>query len=94
MLPAALAALGRTTGHEAALRRAAAQCDVFESQGRHGRDNPPISDRRWGVPAALTDALVYRNVFELGPLIDVDAAKLEFQSGRSDERKGVFRGGM
>ena len=36
----------------------------------------------------------YRNVFELGPLIDVNAARLEFESGRNDERKGVFRGGM
>jgi hypothetical protein len=30
----------------------------------------------------------YRNVFELGPLIDVNAARLEFQSWRNDERKG------
>ena len=30
--------------------------------------------------------------FELGPLIDVDAAKLEFQSGRNDEQNGGFRG--
>jgi len=36
----------------------------------------------------------YRNVFELGPLIDVHAAKLEFQSGHSDGRNGVSRGGM
>jgi hypothetical protein len=36
----------------------------------------------------------YRNVFELGPLIDVNAARLEFESGRNDVRKGVFRGGM
>ena len=36
----------------------------------------------------------YRNVFELGPLIDVNAAKLEFQSGRRDEPNSVFRGGM
>ncbi len=36
----------------------------------------------------------YRNVFELGPLIDIHSAKLEFQSGHSDGRNGAARGGM
>jgi rhodanese-like protein len=36
----------------------------------------------------------YRNVFELGPLIDANAAKLEFQSGRKHERNSVSVVGM
>ena len=36
----------------------------------------------------------YRNVFELGPLIDIREAKIQFQSGRSDGRNGDSRGGM
>jgi hypothetical protein len=36
----------------------------------------------------------YRNVFELGPLIDIHAAKLEFESGRKAGPNGVSQRGM